>query len=762
MAAEFETYSYLIRYLDGRFRESIAGRQVVELLGWFDELGSTVESHVLASRIREQETADLVTAVDAEHSRLAEALEAALRKINPATIDDLQWCIGTASTIRGWTLLEQVGLERLLWIVGAAGGDPSAPKGAYFARFCALAVQWIAVEELRGLVSFGDAGVGAPGVQYFPQSSMVARMMPMVTHFRWATLAATREILLCAGDPDLPPRVADEFAHYIEYFDSPVFGDELSAVGPPMSSELREIACDCSVAAGELADMPFVELMATLDLTMRPFVRVGEALIPAGLQSLNSRLHITVFAYLARRLGQQHMSAAFEHVCARLLTELAGTGFRALESGSMVRIEDGNPGEIDFAVTDSSTIFVGEAKSRSDSRDPHAAERNFVKQITEAIDQVDKRVWALNAGSPLISDGQELLLRPEGRVFGLVVTLHDYSGGIRNAAALDMIRAGRSHAPAFSVMDIVLLARTLRGADEFVDYVSFRQDLLHDGLLFSDELDAVAAFLEDAGGYRSQLDQLRGVPKVAAIMPPRNVTKEQLLETDPPGLLEQWRSTVAALPKSQVPGAHKTNGGHEVPTPDDSAAVPGSDRPADTVGGALQSIIEADVAAVSALAGVPEIAVFAGRPRLRLGMLADLPALIVDLDSPRPPRMSGRVDRQRTDEVLRILSAEGFCTFRSFEQEPLPLLEDWGYILWPTRVFIYAGRDDAGGDRKLLFQSFMPDHAWHQGVLQRPSGVLALVVGSFTGAVSMNAVDFEGAMARGEVLAAAVTGICAP
>ncbi|WP_145982156.1 hypothetical protein [Rhodococcus sp. MTM3W5.2] len=685
-----------------------------------------------------------------------------LQKINPATVDEFQRCCDTAFAIRGSAMLKQVGLERVLWIVGVSGGDPSAPKGAFFARFCALVVQWLAVEELRGLLNSGGAGSGALSFQYYPQSSMTSRMMPIITHFRWATLAATSAILECADVCASPPRLVEEFAHYLQHFDAAGYCSELSTCSPPMSPALREIARDCSVTAGELAGKPFIELMATLDLTMRPFVRIGESVIPAGLQSLNTRFHITVFAHLVRRLGQQRMSAAFECACARLLTDLAGAGFQAIDGGVTVYVEDGNPGEIDFAVTDSSTLFVGEAKSRSDSRDPHTAERNFVAQIAEAIDQADKRVWALNSGTPLISDGKELQLQSDRRVYGLVVTLHDYSGGIRNAAALDMIRAGRSHAPAFSVMDLILLAKTLRGADEFVDYMRFRQDLLYDGIHFSDELDAIAAFLEGAEGYRSTIDQMRGVLLGAAILPPRDVTKELLLETYPPNRLEQWRTSVATLPKLHVPGARRPTSSNQGSTIKGRATVRGGGQAADTVGGALKSVLDADVAAVNALANIREIVEFAGRPRLRLGTIVDLPALIVDLKSPRPPNMSGRVDQQRTDAVLRKLTAEGFCNFRSFEQGPLPLLEDWGYVLWPTRALIYAGRDQSGRNRKLLFQSFLPNDEWHQGVRQHRSGVLALVVGSFTDAPSMKPVDLEAAMARGEVLAAAVTGLWAP
>jgi hypothetical protein len=171
----------------------------------------------------------------------------------------------------------------------------------------------------------------------------------------------------------------------------------------------------------------------------------------------------------------------------------------------------------------------------------------FRDQVAEAIKQLDRGIANLKRGVPLMSNGQIIDTTRFSSFVGIAVVLHDYGGGIWNSRVLE---AARGYRPGFAIIraiDLMLLAHTLRDMDEFIDYLSFRQEFLDCSGCAMDEIDILAAFLENARRYRHLF---KDKPDASTgFFRARGVDPELLISSIAPRGSGRWRATVANLEK---------------------------------------------------------------------------------------------------------------------------------------------------------------------------------------------------------------------
>lgn len=722
--ADYDSHSYLVEYLDYSFMQTPAGQLSVEFLERMDS-GEIETVRDAVSNINGSPAQELSAAIGEELQRLELLATNVLRQINPSSAFDYAALVGTAKSIRGARILEMVGLDRFTWSIGAAGGQTDAPIGAYCARYFGLASKWVATEELRGIIR---AAAGSAGVDDLEAPLNSVRAVPLTAKFRWGSLEVARELIEQAAIEDISVELIDEVVNYLSAYDGYISG--VLNAEPRPRGKLWEFFNWSAVPMGYYAGHQFLDLMTTIDLSMRPFIADNRgAVAPAALATINTAVHIPLFRYLKQASSDSHMSVAFEGVCGSVLQTLCGDGFRALPAPIRAAELPGNPGEIDFAVTDLSTLlFVGEAKCRHEAKDPFRVRELFSKQINKATEQVDIRVHALRSGSRLMYADNEVDGFNLGAT-GIVVTLHDYGGAIRNAVALDKVGTGVSHAPVLSITDLVMLKHTLNGAVELSEYIDFRQNILYGGSPILDEIDVVSTYLGSAKRSMAVLDLIRGLSQFTGIVNPRDVPAPLQLRTDPPNGAQWWRDVVENLPLVGVP-TH--------------AKFPRSDR---------ETTTDANEAVVDTLEGQEALLQFPRRPKVVPATINGSPFIVLQI---APPRNLTETHEQAA--ALGGLRSLGFVALRRWEDGPLPLLERLVFAVWPSRLYL-GGR--VGHElRKLVFQRFPADLEWYQRVHMSQSQLLGIAVLTLPIDSTIQISDLQEAMAAGTLLAAAVSGVC--
>lgn len=494
----------------------------------------------------------------------------ALQRVNPSTIRTLGHFQVAASRTRRRDYFRDAGFSRLVWAVGAAGGGHGEP-GAGLAKFLDLAAQWSITELL--LAEFADMAVGR--LSGMAWQSALARTRSTHSTFWWAALSICRSLLRHAAHDGAPESVADELPKYVARANTPyTIGTGLAPL-PAASAAFRAFASDCSVPLGAYSGLSLDELFYSTrnlsetrchidvhgDNETHPFIRDGDLIIPASIAALCQTPHIVVLSYLRRLLGDNQAATCFENACIDVLSNLINHDNESVAANVYVKLVgqrgrrgSKDVGQTDFAVRMGSTLILGEVKSSFLSPHYRRTPKDYSRDIKKTHLQLGRRIEAVKSGTPISIGGHTVNTKKFDDVRGLGVVMHDYGNGIWNADHLDEIRADYGRQPIVTIHDLAVLSHTLKGLEEFVSYLVFRDEVLAEPHHIAlEELDLLAAFLEGADGYRADiLDKRRDAkPGGYLYMRPRAVPDEMRYIPREPTDQTTWRRTVANFEKLQ-------------------------------------------------------------------------------------------------------------------------------------------------------------------------------------------------------------------
>lgn len=551
-------FTHELKVLDSGFLQTPAGKAVVRQTELFD---ARVRANCAGDppRFDDEITSEVLDAIKAEVARLDDAVQETLAKMNPRTgvrmIGDLAQDVAQAP--RGW-FAREIGVGKLAWIAMVAGGGTAVP-GGYLVRYVERATQWIATTSMCE-----GAEIRSPHVETPDDAEgivLAALQRASRIQFRWNSMMVARSILETGMPDGEGARIADALEQYIDLLDS----GALDANPRPLSGPLRRFAGVCSIAAGARHSVRFEDLFASIEPTLFPFVRFEDGFAPAALSTLMFDLHLTAHWFLKATLGEKPAADAVETVCQRLLEGACGPDFETLPRGTHV---DESGRDIDFGALSSTHLIIGEAKARTQRNNPRGVVSAFTTQISQdpekpvenaktiAIEQVEFRLDHLKAGKPFLVAGSDQKVYAEGReLVGIVVSLHDY-GGLTKAVPPSQWStrvATTSDVPVIELGDFAVLAWTLKDGVELAHYLRFRQGLLRHGVQFSDEIDMLAAYLDD-GEFSPHLPESQNpaalrIPQLRQRVASNDVTNAQV----PPLDHTRWRRTIAKLQRLPSP-----------------------------------------------------------------------------------------------------------------------------------------------------------------------------------------------------------------
>jgi hypothetical protein len=537
--------AFFARNLRPEFVASPAGQQILDWIEYLDRIWSAT---LTGDRI-EHRTWDpsLSIALDTELEHVSVQAGDALRKVNPRTVAARGAFDDVVATATWGDDLRAGGLSQPIWAVGTAGAGTAAP-GGYLARYLRCYAQWRATHLLPDVARV----LNESSALTVMVEARAPRIVPSRASFWWASRELAQLIARHVPDGVLPEAAVNELADYVDAYSEGAnrWGGEGGAV--TLSPAAQDLARLCSYPCGSLADTPLDDIMFKRGIELYPFIDVDGLIVPAALQNIFECYHVAILDALRRtHKGTVDTGQLFELVCRDTLARLFSTSTRLFPDRMHVYDGAGNQlGETDFAIAHDSVLLLGEVKSKAAPGQVLMNGKRFMDQITETIEQLDTMTDKLtNDEATLVFNGQTVDTTGITKFVGFAVVLHDYGGGIWNSALLQEARQGR---PGFAIMracDLMLLAHTLRDMNELIDYLNFRQEFMDRTGLSCDEIDILAAFLENSRWYRHRFRTTSDDQGLTTLLRPREVDRALLASPVPPASSGPWRATVANLTK---------------------------------------------------------------------------------------------------------------------------------------------------------------------------------------------------------------------
>ncbi|WP_131822599.1 hypothetical protein [Mycobacteroides chelonae] len=489
----------------------------------------------------------LIDVLQAEMDLTSSLADSVLRKVNPRSIAELRLFQDLLHDSPWGQDLAAEGLGQSVWAVGAGGAGTAALDG-YLTRYLRCYAQWRATHLLADNLKVASPDNFVTVIL----GSLGQRLLRTRCNFWWATRELALLIARHTPPHILPEDAVTELAEYVDIYAQTTLwanglGDRI-----PLSPAAQDVARRCSVTRGSLVDKPFRDMMVMRDAELYPFIDAEGVLVPAALQYILDGFHVSLFHTVSTQYADTvDCGGLWELVCRDALSNLFTPSTRLLPDRMNIYSDSGAQiSETDFAIAHNSVLLLGEVKSKAAPGQVVKYSERFNSQITETFEKLDKRVRALTSeGATLRANGAVVDTSDISTFIGIGVVFHDYGGAIWDAKILRQAQKGKPGFAILRAIDLVMLAHTLRDMTEFLDYVAFRQEFMDCNGVAVDEIDIVAAYLENSRGYRHMFRNANKGSNDVNRVYAREVPRELLNSPHPPEKIGPWRATVANFAK---------------------------------------------------------------------------------------------------------------------------------------------------------------------------------------------------------------------
>lgn len=486
--------------------------------------------------------------------RSAKVCERLLTVLSPRAAVSAWWSAdsGAQRLLSDYTLL-----NRFLWVLAVgACGDSEDP--AVLQRYFLHAGRWWSASNTAD-----DYRVLADGVsmaaQRAPGREFLSRTSSQVIRYNWVSRMICTEIgrqieaddLYLAALPEFTAANIDRSIEIAVQYGSLSDGSDL--VVTPWSDPVSEfVAENLAISAGEFTKKRFVDIALSPELETRPWISFTDGIAPIALGTIRSGMERALLKAVddkllryrnrgSHRLSKGELYERVSQECLRQsLYHLAGP---QPPRPMTIAIPGENNPDIDCVLIKRRVQLIGEVKAMEVPTNTTSVDRAFTQQVSKVVDQLRKRLEALENGTPIV-DGTGGTHAASGHTVALGIVLHNYGGSLSYPEMLQLLPPAAVDKK-IAVADLhawIIILTTMSSFQELRGYLEFRCQLLELGVITNEECDIAVAFHNPQRGknlirfFRAKLKEHPGLEK-ALYLPGMWISAERAVEqprpTDP-------------------------------------------------------------------------------------------------------------------------------------------------------------------------------------------------------------------------------------
>jgi hypothetical protein len=492
------------------------------------------------------------TALQVECQSCAEqfraTLEDCLQKMNPRVALDPE-LVNKAAGGPQKLMLAETGLNRFMWVIGtgAKGQDSGLPIIRTFTR---AAASWVAARHCLSFVMPRDDTLPM-NIASNARLEEMRRHLPAEMRFLWISeliLESTAEVI--AEDESrfgslcelTPTAIQGLFELFRSLASNPRVNDLVRGMQEAPAG-VQDLARALSAPASSLSGLAAEALVASTEIERFPFVDFVDAVVPLGFREAAFHTEQALFEMVRRRLpNEKARGDLFEAVITRCMRGVAPPPLRPLQPPLAIAQPQANdPGEVDFALYGDQLLLVGEAKAYFVTRTTDSVINAFGDQMGKAVKQLDRRIRAFKAGSPLITGDGPIPTAQVRRIAGIAVPLHSYATAVWNAESLEEVEAKRPDLLIMPLHQLILAMQTMLDTKDLRKYLLLRWHYIRSNYQLMDEADLLRVHIAAPAEYRDWVLSEEPVEGYNRVLQPYGTTVEFALGTKRPTNRSAWR-----------------------------------------------------------------------------------------------------------------------------------------------------------------------------------------------------------------------------
>ncbi|MEV6066042.1 hypothetical protein AB0L82_05755 [Nocardia sp. NPDC052001] len=438
--------------------------------------------------------------------RSANLCERLLTVLSPEAAVAAWWWANSEARIR---LAHHTLLNRFLWVLAVgASGDSHDP--AVLERYFVHAGRWWAAANIADDYRALTEGMSA-AVQSAPGREFLSRTSSQVIRYNWVSRMICTEIgrQIEADDhyravlPEFTAATIDRSMEIALQYGALPDGSDLQ-ITPWTDSASDFIADNLARRSGEFAKKRFVDMALSPELETRPWIAFADGVAPIALGTIRLGMERALLKAVDDKLLNHRNKGSHRldkgELYERVSQECLRQSFHHLVGPQPPRpmtiaIPGENTPDIDCALINHGVQIIGEVKAMEVPENTRSVDRAFAQQISKIVDQLRKRLAALEKGTPLV-DFAGGVHRGGVDTVALGVVLHNYSGSLSYPEMLQLLPTAVVD-KRIAVADLhawIIILTTMSSFEELRDYLEFRYRLLDLGVISSEECDMAVAF----------------------------------------------------------------------------------------------------------------------------------------------------------------------------------------------------------------------------------------------------------------------------
>ncbi len=438
--------------------------------------------------------------------RSAKVCERLLTVLSPKAAVSAWW---PANSDARHLLSQHTLLNRFLWVLAVgASGDSDDP--AVLQRYFLHAGRWWTASNTADDYRVPSDGMSM-AVQRAPGREFLSRTSSQVIRYNWVSRMICTEIgrqieaddHYLAALPQFTAANIDRSMGIAVQYGRLSDGSDL--VVTPWTDPVSEfIAENLAKKAGEFAKKRFVDIALSPELETRPWIAFTDGIAPIALGTIRLGMERALLKAVDDKLLQHRNRGSHQlskgELYERVSQECLRQSFHHLIGPQPPRpmtiaIPGENNPDIDCALINRRVQLIGEVKAMEVPANTTSVDRAFTQQVSKVVDQLRKRLEALENGTPIV-DGAGVTYTDSGHTVALGIVLHNYGASLSYPEMLQLLPTAVVD-KRIAVADLhawIIILTTMTSFQELRDYLKFRCHLLELGVTTNEECDMAVAF----------------------------------------------------------------------------------------------------------------------------------------------------------------------------------------------------------------------------------------------------------------------------
>lgn len=408
-------------------------------------------------------------------------------------------------------------LNRFLWVL-AVGASGASEDSAVIDQYFLHSGRWWIASNFADTFSSHDEELSV-GLQQTPGREFLSRTSSQNIRFAWVNRMICTEIgRQIEADPAfaeiLPDFTVENVTRSLDIADRfgmrNVDGGSGLYPTPVTDSATRFIADNLAVQAGSRSHAKFEKLAVSPDINGSPWIEFPSGVAPIALGTVRleqdrAMLKAIDDRFLRHRNHNAHdlsKGELYERVSQECVRHsLPWLRTREPNRPAVIKLAGKKDPDIDCMISDRRIRIIGEVKAMEVSDAITTSSSNFEKHVTKIATQLQVRLDALDAGTPVTdADGREFIGGKD--TVGIGIVLHNYCGSLTFPDMLQHIDAEvmSDRTAVAELHSWVIVLSAMASVRELRDYLRYRHRLHRLGVVATDECDITVGFLNPHHG----------------------------------------------------------------------------------------------------------------------------------------------------------------------------------------------------------------------------------------------------------------------